>query len=535
MRQTAALRLMALVASSVLAACVGDGNTTPLPMTPPQVFLTISESVVIGPSVSGTTSVSGCATVSKLRLLAGDKSFVADVSYGGAATPWTLSSGALARLYAKGGIALPLTLQAEVTCADGRTNTSQPASVTYFPAGSTVTAQGGVPFLPDAFVAEGGFGGTPTTFLGCMVTSQGSSLVRVDTSGAVVRRQTQLPFQCTLQAQISDRSAATLTRWLFEPKVGAFAFNASLEITAVVTGELVRMGVATDGNAIFGQETEAARSILRVRPTGASPLVWQQPFVGTMNASPVVDLGSGAVFASSWKYNLGTGDADFVVFRLGYADGVVLNAVNNEVPVVFKQSHAPGVQPLPPETAFSASGSLLFLALQATDAAQQVTTSVLACSTSGALCQGSARRWTSPSFPGLLTTVVPFSNDAFVAVAGAGGVGFVSTSDGASVTPGGGLLRPTGSLVTQSLLAGSSTDFFILAAPAIAQGFPAEIIAIDTPRSGELWRLAVGAGTSPAAGMYVAVDESGQPWLRVGLNLVKPLTNGEYRSARGTP
>jgi len=46
---------------------------------------------------------------------------------------------------------------------------------------------------PDSFVAEGGVGSTPTTFIGCVGTSSGTALARFDTMGNVVSANTSLP------------------------------------------------------------------------------------------------------------------------------------------------------------------------------------------------------------------------------------------------------------------------------------------------------------------------------------------------------
>jgi hypothetical protein len=97
-------------------------------------------------------------------------------------------------------------------------------------------------------------------------------------------------------------------------------------------------------------------------------------------------------------------------------------------------------------------------------------------------------------------------------------------------------LRPEGSLVVMGGQAGKTTDFYVLTGPYLGDdvpSWPTEFIATDRPESGELWRVESGSGESPTASNWIAVDESGQVWLRVGIDLVKPLSNSEYRSARG--
>ena len=78
--------------------------------------------------------------------------------------------------------------------------------------------------VPDAFIAEGGITGDPT-FIGCVGTGPTTTaLVRTDTSAAVIGTNVMLPFNCTYNSEISDKSASGF-RWLFERGTGAFAFD----------------------------------------------------------------------------------------------------------------------------------------------------------------------------------------------------------------------------------------------------------------------------------------------------------------------
>ncbi len=530
------IQLLIALAVVVSACPPPNGGVDAGPGPKPQVFLTVQNATVLGSKITGTTSVSGCSAVAGVEILATDLSFIVNAGYSGNPSPWVIDQSLLNRFYAASGFALPLSLIAKVTCEDGRTNVSQPVSVTFLPV-STVVAQAGVQMVPDSFVAEGGLGGTATTFIGCIGIQQGRALVRTDVNGNILQANTQLPFLCTYNSFITDRSTTNFTRWLMEPGVGAFAFDQDLNITNILDTPVKQIAVAGDSSAIVWVEDGAGTNvIMRVgtRPVDAGvPAMWSVEFPAVMNAAPVIDTGNGWVYTSSWQYRSATGIGNTVMIKYSLENGAILNADNGLVPILVSQNFGlSGNQPLTPQGSFNVDGTILYLALMAFDANENITTSVVACATGAGGCQNSSRRWTSDIFTSVVTTVVPYSNGNFIAAASESEVFFLSSTDGTVQNLGKVPLRPTGSLRVKALQPGKGADFYLLNGPN-STSYPSEILATDAPARGELWKIAVGSGQTPTTGMFIAIDDSGQPWMRVGLDLIKPLKNSDYRSARG--
>ena len=134
---------------------------------PPQVFLTTAEASAIAPSLKVRANVSGCDKVAGIEIY-NDKRFL--ISFPSPAKlPFDidLPASLFRPLYQSLGIAVKLNLKARGICEDGRENKSTGLGVSFFPVESVVPPTGGnATALPDAFIAEGGTGGTPTTFIG---------------------------------------------------------------------------------------------------------------------------------------------------------------------------------------------------------------------------------------------------------------------------------------------------------------------------------------------------------------------------------
>ncbi len=526
-----------LLCTAVLFACgciVPHGSTDAgFPGVLPQVTLTVENSTVIGNNIKGSVTVSQCAKVTQVQLLASDQSFIADANFSGNPTQWQIAPDLLNRFYAAKGIALPLSLIAKVVCDDGRTNLSQTVSVTYMPV-ATVRSTPGVQVLPDSFIAEGGLGGTATTFLGCIQVNDAYVLARLDTNGTIVAKNEGLPFNCSANSVITERSNVNFTRWLLEPGLGAAAFDKNLNITNFILGKFQRIGVGRDGNAILWDDDLPKGQIHRVNTAPSQSEAWKLEFPANMIATPIIDVANGWVYTASWQYDMGTGTANIVMIKYAYADGAILNLNSGTtmVPALRTLNYGTnGNKPIVPSGEFNVDGTLLYLPLTTFDVNQNARSSVLACGTGAGGCQDSTRRWTSIVFPSVVSTVFPFSNGTMIAAASGSEVYFLSSTDGTVKNLGVAPTRPSGGLQVIALQPGLGTDFYIFNGP--ASGYPSEIVAIDAPERGELWRLSVGNGYSPSTGMFLAVDDSGQPWMRVGLNLVKPLTNLDYRTARG--
>lgn len=523
----------------------GTTNTTP-PPTLPQVFLTVAETNVIGSSVRGTVSVNGCSDVSQVQLLLGDD-FLSDANYTGNPTAFTLTQSSFTGLYARLGFAADLSLKAKVLCADGRTNTSVTAGVKFFPVASRTAPPAGQLMVPNNFVVEGGLGGSAVTFLGCALTERGGTkLTRIDTMGVEKAFNEALPFDCTLDTQISEKSSVTGTRWVLEPLQGAYAIDGNLEIRRVFRHlKTRRMGVGARGSvALWIDEGGTRNRIEKIDPVPTPTANEWSTFtsvptgalVGIVNSNPVIDDGAGsAVWVTDWRFDIGTRRADIVPLKLDLNTGALLNGVINGQPAVLLSQQYPVSElsePIMPEGVFNADGTVFTLPLLSYDASNTIRTTVLACATAFGNCEGTSRRWTSPTFNGVIRLVVPYSASGIVAAVGPYQVYFLAGQSGEvfNQKP----LRPSGTQVVVGVQPGAGTDFYVLTGPNFGNGvpsFPTEIIATDHPMTGELWRLGYGSGTSSADSMYIGVDESQQVWVRAGADLVKPFANSVYREA----
>ena len=241
------------------------------------------------------------------------------------------------------------------------------------------------------------------------------------------------------------------------------------------------------------------------------------------------------VWVTRWVFDIGTKRADIVPWKYDLNTGQVLNGVVNGLPAVILSQQYPvnsASEPIMPEGVFSADGAFFTLPVISLDAQ---TTTVISCSTAFGLCEGSARRWSSTQFPGILRAIVPFSAGNIYAVVGPYSVWFLNGQLGSVLNLGERPLVPGGSNVVVGVQPGLGADFYVLTGPdfGTAPSFPMEIIATDAPASGELWRLQYGAGDNSANAMNMGIDDNRQPWIRVGTDLIKPLPNNEYRAARG--
>lgn len=528
-------RSLPLWISLLAAAC---GPSTPPPITipnPPQVFLTLSQSTVVGDRVPGKVNVSGCSKVTQVQILQRGE-FLADANYRQSPTDFELPASLFSSLYGTLGIAIPLTLSAKVVCDDGRTNDSAPVGVTFFPV-ATVVSKAGEQVLHDSFIAIGGANQSPTNFLGCSGTKTGTALVLVNAEGEVLKLNEALPFDCSYATEISERSRVTGTRWVLEPGKGAYALNDNLAVTAQYAGPLDKMGVGSTGAGVFLSVALNSEAALRLNPLGGTrPIVWSASAVGKHISTPVVNESENVVIIATWQFHEGTKDGDIVIFKFDAQTGALVNGVPpvGGPPAIFSQKFPQLNKPIPPAAALNRDGTLIVLAVISAAVDGLVRTTVLSCSTQPKFggCLNSDRRWASEPFDGVLNLVVPMDTSNTFAAAGPYQAWFLDAKNGAIRNLGNSPLRPSGSLQFVGVQPGLGTEFYLVSSSA-ADRYPLEIVATDKPESGELWRFSQGTGESPQAGLYPAVDEGGQVWLRVGPDLVKPLPNAEYRSRRG--
>ncbi len=557
-----------VVTGLLVTGCPTENPPPPPPPAPPRAFLTVPSNTVIAPTIKGTVTTMGCKKVGQVQLLESGN-FITDARYTGEPTNWEIQPAQLNPIYPVRGFATPLSLSAKVICEEvntfpdggfsAREGTSQPISLTFLPVASVRTDMGRQT-LPDTFVAEGGVGGQPTTFIGCAGTTTGRALIRVDSNGNIVAVNPALPFDCNYSSNITDRNQVSGTRWLWMPQVGAFSFDSNLNILSTVTGEITRLSVSPiEGDALITIEDPAGATkpqMKRIRartPTGEMPMVWttlrgifDTGYPGEFNSDPVVDPGTRRVFTSSWQKRIGQTNGGIAVLVYSYDTGAIVNEVigstgQREVPVILSFAFPNmGNRPIKPDGAFKEDGTLFYAPLLSVGGDGQLSTTVLACATNVSGCQASARRWTSPTFQGELLNIVLFSRGNYVGVIGPFATYFLGAGDGAvknfGISDPREPLRPSGSLITLGVVPGRSNDFFLLNGP-IPNGtsptFPTEILATDAPPSGELWKFAIQGGTQPADSLYLAVDDNGQAWMRVGVDQVRPLGLMEYRNQRG--
>lgn len=501
---------------------------------PPQVFLTAADSVAIGQSLKIRVNVSGCENVAGIEIKH-DKKVLTTVN-NPTKVPVDIDMPALTfqPLFQTLGIAVNLSLRARAVCDDARENTSTARGIQFFPVESVVLPMtGNSAALPDSFVAEGGAGGIPTTFIGCAGTVNGNALARFDTAGNVIGANLMLPFPCTYGSAMTDRDASSGIRWLIEPGVGVFAFNSNpnspLNITASQKGNLVNIGVGPDGDAIiWDSKAFAANNLFRAAKnpgTANAPPIWGAQTQGIMMGSPVVSQGEVRVIM--WQGMLGQFAGDIVVQRFNYANGGFISQ-NKLASIEYGEFN----DPIIPAAIFNKSGTIAYFAYQNLGN-QRKTSQVIACaadSTTGCLT-GGVSSWTSPLLDAVVVAAVPFANGSIVAAISGKKTYFLNAQTGALINNFNYPIKPEGMLLTMSVQPGNGTDFYLLNGN--AGGYPTEIIAVDSPQAGELWRIRVEGGNVPLAAMNMAIDEGNNAWLRVGQNMVKPSNLAVYRQQKG--
>jgi hypothetical protein len=516
---------------SVLMACSG-GSGPPPPPNPPKVFLTSATNNVVGTSFDLTVNVTGCDAVDELDIQQNGttlKSF----PYKGNNTKVTLTGGDVQPLYGQLGIAADMTLKAKAVCHDGRTNTSTALGLQFFPVKSVYQAPNQPITLPDSFVAEGGVGAQPVTFIGCADTGMGLGLVRVDTLGNVVAVSPNMPFPCDYNASISNKVNGGI-RWLFQPTQGAVAFDSNLNVTGGITGNsYVVFATGSDGNAVVWDNMASTDPPLvkvlynnGVAPVMGASTFWVSMVPGIVNGTPVEDPSSGTLYVPAWQGSLnnptGTITVQFVNYNM--AGGVITGHHD-----LLTQSYGLYDAPIVPNVAFSPNAQTMYIPYQTSNGAQS---GVMACSTTGSTTGCSPQRWKSPLVDGVIRYVIPYAGGSRIAAISDTSIWFLDNNNGTILNPFGVPTVAGGSLTIAAIQPGNGPDFYILnTAPS---SFPSEIIAFDQAENGEVWRYSLGgAATTAQSGLTMAIDDSGASWLRIGIDQVLPLPLSEYRQARG--
>ncbi|MBK7858374.1 MAG: hypothetical protein IPJ65_07070 [Archangiaceae bacterium] len=512
--------------------CIGDACM--MMPDPPQVFLVATSQNVVGRAFTVSVNVTGCDRVAVLQLQQNATTFKT-ATYRGPNTVIEVVPGDLKQFYSAVGIAANLTLRAHVECDDARHNESQPVAITFFPVESVLQptiAQGIV--LPDSFIAEGGAGSTPTSFVGCATSGAGLSLARVNLAGDVVSINASLPFGCTYFASISEKVQSTGQRWLYEAGKGAFAFTTNggspgdLDVTGGIIGDTLDVfAVGPDGDALIWDSsvsTGPALSKIRHGSGLAFPnnTAWFSMTPGVLNGTPGFDASSGAALIPSWRAGFGSTMGSQTIQFVNYATGGAPFAES----VLVTQNFAFLDPQTPPAVALSPDTRTVYIVVPVTNSTTQ--TQVLACGTQGGV-SACPQRWRSVAVPGVIAYLFPFAGGSKVAGIGSHQIWFFDNADGHILNPNGTAATSSGALTISGAQPGSGNDFYILA----GTPFASEIVAFDNPVNGEVWRYSMqGGGNTAQNALTIAIDEGGTSWLRIGKNQVKPLTLTEYRTAR---
>lgn len=537
---------------ALIVGCDDDPMTMPT-KNPPQVFLTVDETNVIGKQLTGKINTSGCKNVAQVQLLQNDK-FLTDVPYEQSPQAFTLTDGVFATLYSSLGIAASITLKAKVVCDDGRTNNSTPVGVKFFPIDARFAAPTSNSLVvPLSFVAEGGFGGTPNTFIGCTGTETGTTIVRSNLQGEILNSVGSMPFDCSVNTQITEMATGSGYRWVMEPGAGAFALKMSdFSLGKVLKNDKTKMigAGSITGIAVVWTDDQASSGASTVRRLSPDPTDsssdWNQQLFGFMNSTPRVLEGGTqpSVWISRFEFDIGTKTGTIVPYQYDLNTGTILNGIaqepfNGQPSALLRQQFPIDAtsQPIIPQGYFATDGLTFVVPLPSNPNGDvnSLQSTVISCSTAPGLCENANRRWTTQNFPGLVTLVTGYSADNIYAAAGPYQVYFLNAQLGTVLNLNAQPLRPSGTQAVAGLVPGNGTDFYVMTGPVIGGliGFPTEIITVDSPQAGELWRLNWGSGEAPLNAMSLNVDLAGTPWIRVGTDLVRPLSNGDYRTVRG--
>jgi len=534
-------------------ACSGTPRP-PDPPQPPRVHITATQLNVVGTSFNVKVNVTGCDIVRALELEHG-KERIKNVTYRGADSEYTIVPGDLARFYGATGIAADLNLTARAFCDDGRENRSTPLALKFFPVQSAVPpTMGRNIMMPDSFIAEGGVGPTPVTFVGCAAIDGTLGLVRMNLNGDLAGDcpctamstacacNVALPFGCNYFAAISEKVAGSY-RWLYQPGAGAFAFDTRMNVTGGITHDTFGMfAIGPDGDAIVwdSMTVVSMNSLKRIRRDqgvggvmGGPHIAWQAALRGIENGTPIFDPTTGLFLIPSWVLpgnNLGTQTIQFV----NYADGTI----TGQKELVTQKFDFLDLM-YPPNVGFSPDARTIYISVPVLNQPSQ--SSVMACGTQGAQV-GCQMRWKSPVLDGIVRFIIPFASGSKIAAISENKIWFLEESSqptaGSVLNPSGVPTTTAGQLFVNGVQTGLSSDFYLLNAPPPPNqntlSFATEIIAFDTPANGEVWRYSMGGGGDTAQNaLTMAIDEGGAAWLRVGTSQVKPLTLEEYRTARG--
>ncbi|WNG27909.1 hypothetical protein F0U62_30805 [Cystobacter fuscus] len=518
------------VPASALVSLLALACNNPPPVTtpdPPQVTVSLEETSIVGRGVKLSLSTSGCDQVQRLELF-NDTTFIKQVTYAGNPTPVELARDEIS--YAQ-GLAVPLSLSARVTCADGRANVSQGQVATFFPVEEVVEPPNATSqVVPDYFVADGS--GNSVSFIGCAMDGARPYLYRVDKNSPNSPQRVEINFPCDATTLITDRKpAGTGTRWVWTPGRGLLSLDANFKVLYSANGAVENLVVAADGNAFLYNVT----GLYLVTPKGQ--VRWSREYTGAANLLPGRPAGdpvhitsgpqAGRVLVPLREEHTDT--VNIRVVSLRYTDGDLPAGYQYEIDELNPVQAA--------WTAFNDTGTVMYLGTQ-----QQGSATVRACALGANLpaCVASnpqSRLWISDPIPGSLAALIPYANNNRLAVITSNRFWFMdvtrkSLTEGRIINKDQQPLSPTGALVGRFAQPGKGEAFFMFnSAPGtsdVPNPYPVEIVATDKAEQGLLYRYQIPGGLS----LYGALDDAGTLWMRAGRKLVKPFSLAEYRQLR---
>jgi hypothetical protein len=508
-RATRAFLATLSLCALALTGC-GDPKPPPTP-DPPSVTLAVPQPNTAGLTLPIRVIVSGCDSVSRVDIYDQD-TFLKSVPYTSGSMDFELAANEVK--YTK-GLAVRLSLNARATCADGRSNVSQPQAAKFMPVAKVIKdADPNGQVVTDYFLTEGS--GTNVSFIGCGNPTTGiGTLYRVDATGAV-RNSVDLGIPCYADTIITDRNSASGKRWVYTPGVGAVAVDGSFVVSGktAATYKPDYFSVMDNGDALL----ISGIFVSRLNHTAANGTFQWTHEAEWEPIGPAKDKGANEII-----YPMGRvpRQAEPNLLNLVIVT-LAANTTGTKVPLVQERiiTEYQGSATTPPPVTFSPDGATVYIAFSLANNQSRVQ----ACATGQQGCEGSAFRWSSPTLPVPIGFLLPYSAGTRLAAIGAQRAWFLNTQNGDITNKNKTSLDATGQLRILQVQTGlpNSSEFYLLTGQ--PGGLPLEIVAVDSAEKGELFRYEVSSSLS------CAVDDSGRLWMRTGNNVVQTLPLNDYRA-----
>ncbi|RKG83860.1 hypothetical protein [Corallococcus terminator] len=503
---------LASLAISALSACGGDPKPPPVP-DPPVVTLSIPEPNTAATLLKIRLLVSGCDSVAQTEIYDREV-FLKTVAYTSGSMDFELAAN---EIKYTSGLSAKLALHAKVTCADGRSNVSQPQAATFLPVTKVVKdADPNGQVVTDFFVAEGN--GTGVNFIGCGNPTTGiGTLFSVDATGAL-QKSVEMNLPCSASTVYTDVHSGTDKRWVWTPGVGAVAVKRDFTLSGRTraTYVLSNLSVMDSGDALI---TDKDHNVSRLSHTATNGTPqWNFPSLWPLIAPPI-QRGSDVLVAYVKQSDVSTsGVLQIVVARVDANGSGTLEIVSERAIMEYL-----GTFSSPPRASFSPDGTILYLGFPFGNNQSRIQ----ACRVDVAGCEGAALKWTSPTLPVPLQFLLPYAAGTRVAAIGLQRVWFLNADTGAIVNKDGKSVDASGTLQVVQVQLGRATspEFYLLNGPG-AGSLPQEIVAVDSGEKGELFRYEV------SSSLACSVDNDNRLWMRTGNSLVQTLPLADYRKVR---